>query len=154
MRQTSIWALTLMLVMPGPALAQREGAKVFERCVQCHRGNGTGMAGMYPPLVRHAPAIVLADRSYLIKVVLYGVNGKIEIEGQKIAYDGVMPSHYLLKDEEVAAVLNYVLMSWGNDKLLPKDFIPIRADEVKTQRGKNLTPQQVYRIRQELKLKE
>lgn len=154
MHRTSILALALMLVIPGPALGQEEGAKVFNRCVQCHRGNATGVVGMYPPLVRHAPAIALADRSYLITVVLYGLQGKIEIEGQKTGYDGVMPSQYSLKDEEVAAVLNYVLTSWGNDKLLPKDFKPIRADEVKTQRGKNLTPQQVYRIRQGLKLKD
>ena len=63
-----------------------------------------------------------------------------------------MSDHYSLTDEEVAAVLNYVLTSWGNDKLLPKDFKPIRADEVKAQRGKNLTKQQVYQIRKELKL--
>ena len=94
----------------------------------------------------------MGSRSYLITVLLYGLQGKIDIEGQKSGYDGIMPSHYSLKDEEVAAVLNYVLTSWGNDKLLPKDFQPISADEVKTQRGKNLTKQQVYQIRKELKL--
>jgi len=49
-------------------------------------------------------------------------------------------------------VLNHVLTSWGNDKLLPKDFKPISADEVKAERGKNLKKQQVYQIRKELKL--
>jgi hypothetical protein len=82
---------------------------------------------------------------------LYGLQGKIDIEGQKTGYDGVMPSFYSLNNEEAAAVLNYVLTSWGNDKLLPKDFKPIRADEVKIQRGKNLTKQQVYQIRKEMK---
>jgi hypothetical protein len=85
-------------------------------------------------------------------VVLYGVRGKIEIEGQKLPYDGIMPSHYSLTDEEAAAVLNYVLTSWGNDNPLPKDFKEISADEVKAQRGKNLTDKQVYEIRQQLKL--
>ena len=50
------------------------------------------------------------------------------------------------------SVLNHVLTSWGNDKLLPKDFKPISADEVKAERGKNLKKQQVYQIRKELKL--
>jgi len=36
---------------------------------------------------------------------------------------------------------------------LPKDFKPISAAEVKAQRGKNLTKQHVYRIRQKLKRK-
>jgi mono/diheme cytochrome c family protein len=140
-----------MLVIPGLALGQGEGAKVFGRCVPCHKGSGTGMVGLYPPLVKHAPEVVTRSRSYLINVLLYGLQGKIDIEGQKTGYDGVMPSFYSLKNEEAAAVLNYVLTSWGNDKLLPKDFKPIRADEVKIQRGKNLTKQQVYQIRKEMK---
>ena len=145
-------ALMLTLVIPGLALGQGEGAKVFERCVSCHKGGGTGMVGVYPPLVKHAPEVVTGSRSYLITVLLYGLDGKIDIEGQKTGYDGIMPSHYSLTDEETAAVLNYVLTSWGNDKLLPKDFKPITADEVKAERGKKLTRQQVYQIRKGLKL--
>jgi len=110
------------------------------------------MVGLYPPLVNHAPEIAKTSRTYLITVLLYGVRGKIEIEGQKSPYDGVMPSHDSLTDEEVAAVLNYVLTSWGNEKNLPKDFKNISADEVKAQRGKNLTDKQVYEIRKGLKL--
>ena len=152
MLRTFIWASILTLAIPCLALGDEGGAKVFERCVPCHKGGGTGMVGIYPPLVKHAPAIVMGSRSYLIKVMLYGLQGKIDIVGQKTGYDGVMPGQYSLNDEEVAAVLNYVLTSWGNDKLLSKDFKPISADEVKTQRGKNLTKQQVYQIRKELKL--
>ena len=151
MSRTFLWTIMLMLLTRGLALGQGEGAKVFERCVPCHRGNGTGMIGLYPPLVKHAPEVVMRSRSYLITVLLYGVQGKIDFEGQKTGYE-IMPSHYSLKDEEVAAVLNHVLTSWGNDKLLPKDFKPISADEVKAERGKNLTKQQVYEIRKELKL--
>ena len=152
MLRSFIWVSMLMLVIPGLALGREGGAKVFERCVPCHKGGGTGMVGIYPPLVKHAPEVVTGNRSYLITVLLYGLQGKIDIDGQKTGYDGIMPSFYSLNDEEVAAVLNYVLTSWGNDKLLPKDFKPISADEVKTQRGKNLTMQQVYQIRKELNL--
>lgn len=147
-----ILALMLMLVIPGLALGQGEGAKIFERCVSCHREDGTGMVGKYPPLVKHAPEVAIASRSYLIEVLLYGLLGKIEIEGQVAGYDGIMPSYLSLKDEEVAAVLNYILTSWGNDNLLPKDFKPISADEIKAERGKKLTRQQVYQIRKGLKL--
>lgn len=152
MPRALIWTLILLLVIPGLALGQGDGARVFGRCVPCHKGNGTGMMGIYPPLVKHAPEVVMGSRSYLITVLLYGLQGKIDIEGQKTGYDGIMPSYYSLKDEEGAAVLNYVLTSWGNDKLLPKDFKPISANEIKAQRGKNLTMQEVYQIRKALKL--
>src|SRR4030042_776241 len=152
MARTLKRVLLMILVCPTMALGQGDGARVFGRCVPCHRGNATGMVGLYPPLVNHAPEIAKANRTYLITVVLYGVRGKIEIEGQKLPYDGIMPSHYSLTDEEAAAVLNYVLTSWGNDNHLPKDFKEISADEVKAQRGKNLTDKQVYEIRQQLKL--
>jgi len=152
MPRTFLLALLVLLAIPGLALGQGEGAKVFERCVPCHRGNGAGMVGMYPPLVKHAPEVVTGSRSYLISVLLYGLQGKIEIEGQTTGYDGIMPSHYSLNDEQIAAVLNYVLTSWGNDKLLPGDFKPIGTDEIKAQRGKNLTRAQVYQLRKELKL--
>lgn len=154
MSRTCIWALLLMLVIPVLALGQGEGAKVFEkRCAPCHREDGKGMDGKYPPLVKHAPEVLISSRSYLITVLLYGLVGKIEIEDPKATYDGgVMPSLYTLKDEEIAAVLNYVLTSWGNDKLLPKDFKPIGADEIKAERGKKIEREQVYQIRKELKL--
>ena len=152
MARTLKRVLLMILVCPTMALGQGDGARVFGRCVPCHRGNATGMVGLYPPLVNHAPEIAKANRTYLITVVLYGVRGKIEIEGQKVPYDGIMPGHYSLTDEEAAAVLNYVLTSWGNDNNLPKDFKEISADEVKAQRGKNLTDKQVYEIRKELKL--
>ena len=152
MARTLKRVLLMILVCPTMALGQGDGARVFGRCVPCHRGNATGMVGLYPPLVNHAPEIAKANRTYLITVVLYGVRGKIEIEGQKVPYDGIMPGHYSLTDEEAAAVLNYVLTSWGNDNNLPKDFKEISADEVKAQRGKNLTDKQVYEIRQQLKL--
>jgi mono/diheme cytochrome c family protein len=143
-----------MLVMPGLALGQGEGGKIYEqRCAPCHREDGTGMDGKYPPLVKHAPKILISSRSYLITVMLYGLVGKIEIEDPKATYDGgVMPNFYSYKDEEIAAVLNYVLTSWGNDKLLPKDFKPISAGEIKAERGKNIERRQVYQIRKELKL--
>jgi mono/diheme cytochrome c family protein len=142
----------MLLVYPAMALGQGDGAMVFGRCIPCHRGNGAGMVGIYAPLVNHAPEIAKASRTYLVTVLLYGVRGKIEIEGQKVPYDGVMPSFYSLTDEEAAAVLNYILTSWGNEKNLPKDFKKISADEVKAQRGKNLTDEQVYEIRRTLKL--
>lgn len=142
-------AVTLVLALPAAALAADDGARVFGRCLPCHQGNGGGHAGFYPPLVSHAPEVA-TQRSYVITVLLYGLEGAIEVGGRKAKYNGLMPNQYEMTDEEAAAVLNYVLTSWGNDKLLPKDFKPITAAEVRAERNRHLTPRQVYEIRQQM----
>lgn len=42
----------------------------------------------------------------LIEVVLKGMSGPITIRGK--SYDGVMPPHAFLSDEQVAEILSYV----------------------------------------------
>lgn len=154
MRRT--WVLPAVLVLSAglaaPALGKADGAAVYQRCFACHQSTGGGVAGVFPPLAGHAPDLVKADRTYPIKVVLYGLKGGIEVEGKQ--YKGEMPGHEgQLKDEEIAAVLNYVLSSWGNDKLLPKGFAEITPAEVKAQRAKKLTQEQVHEFRQKIGLK-
>src|SRR3990172_9553913 len=87
------------------------------RGFSCHPVPGGGIVGVFPPLAGHAPKLVNADRAYPIQVLLFGLGGEIEVEGKK--YNGAMPAFGdQLKDDEIAAVLNYVLSSWGNDKVL------------------------------------
>ena len=59
-------------------------------------------------------------RAYLVRVVLYGLEGPITVKGH--AFAGAMPPWAQLKDDEIAAALDHVLTAWGNDKLLPRDF--------------------------------
>jgi len=151
-----IWMLiagiVLSCALAAPALAKADGAGVYRRCFGCHQSTGGGIAGVFPPLAEHAGKLAAAGRSYPIQVVLYGLKGEIEVEGKK--YNGVMTAlGAQLNDEEIAAVLNYVLASWGNDKLLPKGHKEITPAEVKALRGEKLTPEQVYGIRQKLQIK-
>jgi mono/diheme cytochrome c family protein len=88
-------------------------------------------------------------RTVLIHTVLFGLQGKISVEGQ--SYNGAMPGWKQLSDEKIAAVLDHELTSWGNDKQV-KNFKPIQPSEVKAERSKDLTPQQVYQERQKLGL--
>ena len=144
------WAVILVLAAPGAALAE-DGAMSFGRCLPCHQENGRGYAGTYPPLVTHAPEVA-THRSYLIAVLLYGLEGAIDVQSQPAKYNGLMPNQYEMTDAETAAVLNYVLTRWGNEKRLPKDFKPITAAEVRIERNKHLTPRQVHEARQHLAL--
>jgi mono/diheme cytochrome c family protein len=145
-------ALTVLLLIGGLALAQADGAKIYAQCQGCHQQNGQGIPGAFPPLAGHVAEILskAGGREYLIKVLLWGLQGQIEVKGMK--YNGVMSSYAQLKDEEIAAVLTHIATAWGDDKKV-KDFKPFTPAEVKALRDKKLTPQQVLEERKKLGLK-
>jgi len=147
-----IGVIVLSCALIGTALAGADGASVYKQCSICHKSNGVGSAGFYPPLAGNAPKLLGADRTYMVKVILYGLEGEIDVEGK--TYNRKMRAFGdKLKDDDIAAVLNYVLASWGNDKMLPKGHKEYTADEVKALRGKKLTAEQVHKERQKLNLK-
>jgi len=84
-------------------------------------------------------------RAYLLAVVLYGVQGPMKVLGQE--YNNVMPGFSWLSDEELALVLNH-LAAWG----APEGFRPYKPEEVQAARAKPLTPEEVLKLRQGLKL--
>lgn len=89
------------------------GAKIYGRnCATCHQYRGEGKPGRYPPLA-NSPWL-LEDKETPIRIVLLGLEGPIEAQGQ--VYDGVMPNMGVtLTDKDVAQVLTYVRTSFGND---------------------------------------
>ena len=154
MRKTGMGMVVVFLTcaLAGIALAKTDGASVYQRCTSCHAATGSGISGVFPPLAGHAAKLVNADRTYPVQVLLFGLEGEIEVEGKK--YNGAMPAFGdQLKDDEIAAVLNHILAGWGNDKMLPKGHKEYTSAEVKAQRGKKLTSKQVHDARKKLKLK-
>ena len=145
-------ALTVLLLIGGLALAQADGAKIYAQCAGCHQANGQGIPGAFPPLAGHVAEILAKQggREYLIRVLLWGLQGQIEVKGMK--YNGVMPGFAQLKDEEIAAILNHIATAWGDDKKV-KGFKPFTPAEVKALRDKKLTAQQVLEDRKKLGLK-
>ncbi len=98
----------------GPDLPDiEEGEDVYlTRCMSCHMVDGRGIAGVFPPLI--GTEWVSGDKGRLIRVVLDGVSGPMEVQG--MTYGGVMPGwKAFLSDEEVAAVLTYIRESFGNE---------------------------------------
>ena len=86
------------------------GKTKFESyCAACHQYDGQGM-GEAPPL-DDAPWVV-GPQEVLIKIVLHGVRGKMEIAGE--TYDREMPGLApILSDEEVASLLSFVRQRFG-----------------------------------------
>ncbi len=113
----------VLLLLPAAAQAQPDGRAVFnEQCTPCHQADAQGVPGNFPPLAGN-PDLFLA-RDFPARVVLFGLEGKITVKGQQI--DGVMPPVGAdLKDDEIAAVVNYVRSNFGNAALAPKGPKPM-----------------------------
>ncbi len=137
-------------ISPGEFNWQALGEQTYNtNCSGCHQRSGRGIPGGFPPLAGHAPQVLAqkGGHAYIVRLVLFGLTGAIEVEGT--SYNGSMPSWSSLKDDQVAAVINHVLTEWGNDAQLPKDFKPVIPSEVAAARADNLTPEQVYAMRQQ-----
>ena len=71
-----------------------EGQKMYyAHCSQCHQEDGQGTGGRFPTLV--GTDWVLGDETRLITVLLQGLEGTIEINGEP--FTGFMPQHSYLK---------------------------------------------------------
>jgi mono/diheme cytochrome c family protein len=98
------------------------GKRLYQTCVACHQSTGLGVAGAFPPLARSE--WVLGSEERLIRVLLFGLNGPIQVKGAD--YNGAMPAFgkvqgggYNWNEEKIAHVLSYIRHEWGNNA----DFI-------------------------------
>jgi mono/diheme cytochrome c family protein len=80
-------------------------------CQTCHQANGQGMPPSFPPLAGSKDW--MKDCKTHAGYVVNGLKGEIEVAGAK--YNGVMPAQGNLSDLEIAAVISFERMSWGND---------------------------------------
>jgi mono/diheme cytochrome c family protein len=148
------------LLLTGALVAQEidtgEGAAVYgAQCAACHGPAGTGVPGAFPPLAGHVYEFQVVDdleegRAYPILVVLYGLMGPITVADAR--YNGMMPPMAHLTDEQIADVLNFVMVEWDDVAELEEEFEPYTPEEVEEQRGRGLTPADVHAIRQALGL--
>jgi mono/diheme cytochrome c family protein len=102
--------------------AMKMGAKIYaDECSGCHVADGKGAAGLFPPLAKSA-LVQQTDPTSLLHVVLRGARSVATDAAPTAA---AMPQFaWLLKDDEVAAVLTFIRNSWGNAALA------VSADEV------------------------
>lgn len=119
----------LTLFVAGIALADDGySPDTYATCSACHLPDGVGVPGAFPPIRNRAAAIAALEggREYLVAVVAYGLMGTIEVEG--VQYFGVMAGlGAAMSDEDIAAVLNYVVFELGDDA---GDVHPFTAAEV------------------------
>jgi mono/diheme cytochrome c family protein len=87
-------------------------------CVACHRSQGEGSPGIYPPLA--GSEWVNGPAGRVIRIVVYGLRGKVHVEGNEFnastmpVYGRVLNSGHNWSDRKIAAVLTYIRQEWGN----------------------------------------
>jgi mono/diheme cytochrome c family protein len=102
------------------------GLLVYQQtCLACHQADALGVQNMNPPLVK--TNYVLGDKKVLVQIVLKGMTGEVEIDGE--TYHNVMAPHSDLSDLQIADVLTYIRNSFGNkaSAVSPAEVKVIRA---------------------------
>jgi len=127
------------------------GRRVFLRhCSVCHQATGAGASKAIPPLRDHIPHLAAhpSGRMYLSRLVLFGLNGPIAVNGQK--YFNTMPAlGGLLSDVELASALNYAQVSWGNDAHTPHEAL-VRPSDLAKVRQDPKASSATLKLRQQL----
>jgi mono/diheme cytochrome c family protein len=90
----------------------QQGKKIYtDNCAKCHEANGLGMPPNFPPLATNQ-SIQMPSAVNPIRMVLNG-GYPPSTEGNPRPY-GMPPFAQSLSNQEVAAVVTYIRMSWGN----------------------------------------
>jgi len=98
----------------------KHGELLYAICSACHGTDGQGMSGIGSALA--GSEIVNGNPEILVRVILHGFDGGAAERGENIPND--MPGHAFLSDEDLAGIMTYIRLSWGNDAS------PIETEEV------------------------
>ena len=105
---------------------EHPGKEVYDAvCLACHMADGSGVPGMHPPI--RNTEWVTGDKERLIDLVLNGMSGEIEVNGE--TYNSIMPPHSHLTDQQIAHVLSYIRTNFGNDasEIMASEVAKVRA---------------------------
>jgi mono/diheme cytochrome c family protein len=143
------WVRSAQLVVSdeGAVLAGFEpGERTFEweelgagswarNCQSCHGPEGLGW-DQYPSIAHASTFLLLpGGREHLLDVHIYGLTSS--------RWRVPMPPMGHIRDVELAAVINHVLTSFGNELRLPSDPALFRPEDVESRRGLELKPADV-----------
>ncbi|HEY1083556.1 MAG TPA: PVC-type heme-binding CxxCH protein, partial [Prosthecobacter sp.] len=105
------------------------GKAVYDAlCLNCHQPEGKGLPGVYPSL--SGTDWVKGDPDRLIKIVLHGLNGPIQVNGADFQQAAPIPMPPMgLDDQQMADVLSYVRSNFGNQEpgVTPAQVKKVRA---------------------------
>lgn len=126
----------------GEASMVDNGRRIYaDACLSCHQPLGQGLSTVFPPL--RGTDWVTGSPERLVLAVLHGITGPIQVNGT--TFNSFMPGFgQQLDDHELAAVLNYIRNSWGNQGS------PLEPALVASVRQRSLARQAPWRSQDEL----
>lgn len=106
------------------------GAKMFYQiCASCHGGNGEGIEGLAPPLMKSEH---VADAKRLGLIILHGLQGPISVKGKEYNFNLAMPGlirNETISDKDIADVMSYVTNAFSD---MPKFLNTEKVSELRT----------------------
>lgn len=110
----SLALVTALLLLGRCGSPFSQGETLYVRhCAPCHMEDGSGLAGLIPPLAGADYLTLFPD--LLPCIVVNGLDGPIDVNGQ--TYNQPMPGIAGLNDVEIANILNYIQHRWGDAAL-------------------------------------
>ena len=105
---------------------RRRGRVVYTSfgCAGCHQATGLGQAGTFPPLAG-SEWVVARNPNRLIRIVLNGLQGPVQVAGNDYNSNAMVPWKEILNDQRIADLLTYIRSEWGNKAP------PVTPDQVK-----------------------
>jgi mono/diheme cytochrome c family protein len=126
------------------------GMKVYNRptCAACHQATGQGTPGAFPPLAG-SEWVNEKDPSRMIRIVLDGLSGPIQVKGaafnsQMLGWRGT------LNEQEIAQVITFVRnqKDWGNNAgPVTVQQVTAIAKETQAHAGKNWTVDELMQVK-------
>lgn len=110
---------------PVNLLTSRGGLGYQQFCSDCHRADGAGVTGVFPPLAGN-PVLRSADPSTLVHITLTGWRSAQTTHN---ARGLTMPSFARLGDQEIADILNFMRNAWGRP--VARDISPAVVAEMR-----------------------
>ena len=129
----------------GEAAARARGKVVYDSvCGICHAPDGLGKPGQAPPLAG-SEWVVAKGFNRLAHITLAGVSGPLKVAGKDWNLN-MAAMGAALPDDDLAAVLTYIRISWGNKAgvVTGDDLKAIRASLGK--KGLPLTQEQLMQL--------
>jgi len=94
---------------PAATYTTRGGLGYAQFCNDCHRLDGAGVKGVFPPLAGN-PTVTARDPSTLVHIVLTGWKTAATAAHPRV---WTMPAFARLSDQEIAEIVSFVRESWG-----------------------------------------
>jgi cytochrome c551 len=89
-----------------------EGLELYKKnCANCHQIDGTGLAGLYPPIANSE--FLKGNKLKMICYMHNGINDSLTINGKR--YKQAMPANRALEPLDLAEIATFVYNKWGGE---------------------------------------